>query len=428
MAIAGLRNTNSFDTPNGRRPQNYRETLLRLYPNSGGNEKAPLTALTAVMKSEATDDPVYHWFTKQLQDRRIKLAADLGASTGGTAGTVTVDTTVSSAFSVKIGDLLMVENTGEILRVSATPTAAGSIAVVRGFTQTSGSATTAVDFDGAGVNPFLVVIGSAFEEGSMAPPPVSWDPIELFNQTQIFRGTYGITGTAQATKTRLGSEEAELKREALETFSIDMERGFWFGKKSTTILNGQPLRTTDGVLNHIPAANKRIVPGGVLTYDWLESFSQDLFRYGSSEKMAFCGGAALSAIAQMVRKNGEGTYQLSESVSEYGMKGIRRLHTPVGTLVLKVHPLFSQMHGGTNGGTAFTSMNNSMAILDMAGLRYRYLRGRDVKFQTNLQLPGVDGLHAGWIAEAGLELHHPSSHFLIQGITSGAKDPEPVAP
>lgn len=423
MAIAGLRNTNQFDIPNGRRPQNYRETLLRLYPNSGGNEKAPLTALTAVMKSEATTDPVYHWFTKQLQDRRIRLAADLAASTGGTAGTITVDTTVSSAFAVKVGDLLMVEQSGEIVRVSSTPTSAGTVNVVRGFTLANGAATPAlVDYDGAGINPFLVVIGSAFEEGSSAPPPVSWDPIEIFNQTQIFRGTYGLTGTAQATTTRLGGEEAELKREALETFSVDMERGLWFGKKSTSILNGQPLRTTDGVLNHIPAANKRVVPNGELSYDWFESFSQDLFRYGSSEKMAFCGGGFLGAVAQMVRKNGEGTYQLSESVSEYGMKGIRRLHTPQGTLVLKAHPLFTQMVGGTNGGTAFTSMNNSAAVLDMAGLKYRFMKGRDVKFQTNLQLPGVDGLHAGWIAEAGLELHHPNSHYLIQGAVKGVKD------
>ena len=172
MAIAGLRNTNQFDTPNGRRPQNYRETLLRLYPNAGGNEKAPLTALTAVMKSEATTDPVFHWFTKQLQDRRIKLGADLAASTGGTAGTITVDTTASSAFAVKVGDLLMCEQSGEIMRVSATPTAAGTIAVVRGFTLASGANTPAlVDYDGAGINPFLVVIGSAFEEGSAAPPP-----------------------------------------------------------------------------------------------------------------------------------------------------------------------------------------------------------------------------------------------------------------
>lgn len=428
MAIQGLRNTTSFDQPNGRRPQNFREGILMMYPNSGDIQKAPLTALTAVMKSESTNDPVYHWFTKQLQDRRLKLAADLPAVAAGQVGdagdivTLTIDAAFANSFAVVEGTLLMVEQTNEVLYVNSTPTASGQISVIRGFTQTPGSAVVAVDYDGAGINPYLVIIGTAFEEGSAAPDPTSFDPIELFNQTQIFRGTYGITGTAAATKTRTGNEAGELKREGLENYSIDMERGLWFGQKTTTIRNGQPLRTTNGVLAQIPATQKWSPPGGAITYDWLVSKSRDLFRYGSSEKMAFIGGTALTAIAEMVRKNGDGQYSLSESVSEYGMKGIRRLHTPTGTLVLKIHPLFSQMVGGDNNGTAFTSMDNAMVVLDMAQLKYRYLEGRDVQFQKDLQLPGVDAKQDGWIGECGLELHHPFTHSVITGITSGAKD------
>lgn len=428
MAIQGLRNTTSFDTPNGRRPQNFRETILMMYPNSGDIQKAPLTALTALMKSESTNDPVYHWFTKQLQDRRLKLGADLPAVVAGGTGdagdivTITIDTSFANSFSVVEGTLLMVEQTNEVLYVNSTPTAAGQVSVIRGFTQTPGSAVVAVDYDGAGINPYLVIIGTAFEEGSMAPDPTSFDPVELFNQCQIFRGTYGITGTAAATKTRTGNESGELKREGLENYSIDMERGLWFGQKTTTQRNGQPLRTTNGVLAQIPNTQKWTPPGGALSYDWFVSKSRDLFRYGSQEKMAFIGGTALTAIAEMVRKNGEGQYKLDESVSEYGMKGIRRLHTPTGTLVLKVHPLFSQMVGGSNGGTAFTSMDNAMVVLDMSNLRYRYLEGRDVSFQRDLQLPGQDAKFDGWIGECGLEMHHPYTHAMISGITSGVKD------
>src|SRR5690606_41509723 len=99
MAIQGLRNTTAFDTPAGRRPQNFREGILMLYPNGGGIETAPLTALTAVMKSQSTDDPVYHWFTKQMQDRRLRLNANLPAAAAGDPGdagdvvTITVDST-----------------------------------------------------------------------------------------------------------------------------------------------------------------------------------------------------------------------------------------------------------------------------------------------------------------------------------------------
>lgn len=423
MAIQGLRNTTSFDTPAGRRPQNFREAILMLYPNGGGVEKAPLTALTAVMRSESTDDPVYHWFTKQLQDRRLKLAANLNnTDVAGAVVNVTVDSSYNGAFSVKEGDLVMVEQTNEIMYVNTTPAASGVVQVIRGFDLTAGAALTAVAFAGAGVNPFLVVIGSAFEEGSAAPDPVSFDPVEIFNQTQIFRGTYGITGTAAQVRTRTGAEEAELKREALENFSIDMERGFFFGKKTTTIRNGQPLRTTNGVLSFVPAERRFAAPAGVMTFDWLEGVLLDIFRYGSSEKMVFCGSTFLTAVSQMVRKNGQGNYDLSDEIKEYGIGGIRRLRGPTGTLVLKSHPLFSQMVGGTTAGTAFTSLDNAAVVLDMRNLRYRFLRNRDVKFQDNLQLPGVDAKLAGWIGECGLEVHHPYTHAFISGVKSGAKD------
>lgn len=423
MAIQGLRNTTSFDTPTGRRPQNFRESILMLYPNGGGIEKAPLTALTAVMKTEQTDDPVYHWFTKSLQDRRLKLNASLNnTDVAGALVNVTVDATYNGAFSVKEGDLLMVEQTNEILYVSTSPSASTTLSCIRGFDLTAGAALTAVTYNGDGVNPFLVCIGSAYEEGSAAPDPVSFDPVEIFNQTQIFRGTYGLTNTAAATYTRTGPEEMEMKREALENFGIDMERGFFFGKKTTTIRNGQPLRTTNGVLSFIPQANRFVPDNGVITFAQFEAWALNIFRFGSTEKMAFCGNTFLSAVSQMVRKNGEGHYELGSQVSEYGIGGIRRLITPHGTLVLKPHPLFTQMVGGTNGAANFTSMDNAAVVMDMRNISYRYLKGRDVKYQSDLQLPGVDAKLAGWIGECGLEVHHPYTHSFISGVVSGGTD------
>lgn len=423
MAIQGLRNTESFNTPNGRRPQNFREAILMLYPNGGGVEKAPLTALTAVMKSESTDDPVYHWFTKSLQDRRLKLAASLNnTDVAGAIVNVTVDGTYNGAFSVKEGDLLMSEQTNEILYVNATPASNTTVSVIRGFDLTAGAALTAVTYNADGVNPFLVVMGSAFEEGSAAPDPIAFDPIEVFNQTQIFRSTYGLTNTARQVNTRTGPEEVESKREALENFSIDMERAFFFGRKTTTIRNGQPLRTTNGVTSLIPTTQRYTPVNGVLTFDQFESWALDIFRFGSTEKMAFCGSTFLTAVSQMVRRNGQGQYNISDKISEYGIGGIRRLTTPNGDLVLKAHPLFSQMVGGVNGAASFTSMDNAAVILDMRNLRYRFLRNRDVKFQTDLQLPGVDALLAGWIGEAGLEIHHPYTHAMITGVLKGDKD------
>ena len=62
MATLGMRGTGSF--PADHRPENYREKYLMLEPNGS----APLTAILSMLPSEATDDPEFHNFRKDLPD------------------------------------------------------------------------------------------------------------------------------------------------------------------------------------------------------------------------------------------------------------------------------------------------------------------------------------------------------------------------
>lgn len=425
MAIIGLRNSTDVGNPAGNnRPGQWRNMLLRLYPY--GQQMAPLAALTAVMKSEATSDPIYHWFRRVSNTHRFQLAANLsGGDASGTQQNVTIDPAQGNAYGVKAGDVLMVEQTGELLYVVQTPTTDSQIAVLRGF---ENAASQAVTWNAININPWLKKIGSAFEEGSAAPDPIGWDPEEASNQTQIFRETYGMTGTGMATVTRTGDVIRENKQDCFEAFNVGMEMAFIFGKKRTTARNNQPLRMTDGVLNMLPADRKISVTtydaNGLISMAYWETLFATMFRYGSSEKMAFCGVSAMLAVTQAVRLNSTLQWELGPTEKEYGMD-IRRIRTPMGTLVLKIHPIFGQMTGGANpvGGGFFPGLDNAMLIMDMANTRYRYLRGRDVTYQTNLQLPGVDGLLAGYMGECGLELHHPETHLFLTGIRGGKKDP-----
>lgn len=422
MAIAGLRNTDQVGNPGGlNRPGNWRNMILRLYPY--GAQNAPLAALTAVMKSEATNDPVFHWFTKSTNTHRFQLAASLtGGDASGTQQNMTIDPAQGNAFGLKAGDTLMVEQTSEILFVVQTPVVNNTVAVLRGF---ENAVSQAVTFNGEGINPWVLKIGSAFEEGSSAPDPIGWDPVELNNQTQIFREAFAITGSGVATATRTGDVVKENKFDCFEAFNVGLEKSFIFGKKRTTSRFGQPLRMTSGILEQLPAAQKiSLAPySGLLSLKYWESLIASIFRYGSSEKMAWCGVTGLLAITQMVRLNSQLQWTLGAPSKEYGMD-VQRLMTPMGTLVLKVHPLFGQMMGGTNGtnGTFYPSFDNAILIMDMANIRYRYLTGRDVQYQPNMQLPGVDGMLSGYMSECGLELHHPTTHMLITGVRGGTKD------
>ena len=49
----GMRGTGDWAT--NQRPENWRETILYLYPNGA----APLTAILSMMGDEKTDDPVF---------------------------------------------------------------------------------------------------------------------------------------------------------------------------------------------------------------------------------------------------------------------------------------------------------------------------------------------------------------------------------
>jgi Family of unknown function (DUF5309) len=419
MPIQGLRTDENFLTT--QRPQNWRQTMLLLYPNSSDIAKAPLTALTSLMKSESTDDPVFHWFQKTLDARRFLLA---GAVAPGDAQ-LTIDPTFqtgtdfATAKMTKAGDVLWIEATGEIVRVSADPSANNIIPVTRGQ---AGTIAGTVTVGGAGVNPYVNIIGSAMEEGSLAPTSVNYDPIELNNYCQIFRSTLSITRTAQKTRLRTGDAVTEAKRECLEYFSIDMERAFWFNaRKQLTSVNGNPARFTAGILQQIKdGAPQNIIaapPGGLIDMNFLEVNTEFLFRFGSSEKMAFGSNLALLALQQAIRKNS--FWRIETGIKEYGLT-VSRFITPFGELVFKTHPLFNQMQGGLAGGSQFYSVANNIYILDMQNIRYKYVD--DVMYEKDLTPIGLDGLKSGYKAECGLELHHAQSHGAWLGIIGGDTD------
>lgn len=412
-----MRTTANFAT--NQRPENWRETILMLYPNVAGLRKAPLTALTAAMKERKVDDPVFHWWEKELNNRRFLLTADLGAAAGGAAGSLTVDASYNPSTGVKKNEVLMVEATGEILIVSADPSATNTIPVLRGAN--TGGAGLAVTLITAGTNPYVMVIGSAFEEGSDAPTGVNFDPLERSNYTQIFRSTLEYTRTAERTRLRTGDAIKEAKRECLEYFSIDMERAFWFGKKGSGTVNGKPRRMTSGVIEQIQTvASANVITADATTgadMDWLMSTMATIFAFGSSEKVMFGGNSALLTINEIVRKNS--SMHIQTGIKEYGMN-VSRLTSPFGELVFVGHPLFQQMGGGTVGGTKFYGYDATSVILDMQFVQYTYID--DVQYQPELTNKGLDGEKSGYLAECGMEINFPKTHFIIKNLAKAKKD------
>lgn len=397
-AVAGLRGTGDWGTDE--RPKNFREMILWLNPNG----TAPIFALSSKAAKESTDDPEFNWWSEPNGQIRLQVNQGGGYGTGDT--TITVDSADPSASDLSLnwgnathlkpGDILMVEPatdsatfTPEYLLVVTAPNAT-TITVQRAF---AGSTAAAIPDDS-----FLLLVGSAYAEGTSAPIATSRNPIKYNNLTQIFKDTYSITRTASKTKVRTGDPIKNDKKRKAFDHARAIEFAMIFGRKSeTTGANGKPLRTMDGIRRFVP----NVVLGGGSNLNSLLDAVSPVFDFDSDAgdtRMAFCGNGALNRVNKAIASaSGQAALNINmdSQTKVYGMN-FTELVFPQGRLFLKTHPLF-------NRNTLYT---NSMLIMDFSALKYRPLTDSDTKFQDDIQTKREDLREGQWLTEAGIEMWH----------------------
>ena len=415
-AFLGMRGTGDF-TVTGQRPENWREMVLKLYPNGS----APLTALLARMKNEKTDDPKFHWFETELPDQTGTVTGVFGGTnlSDAYAGTVVGDTfyvKMSAAHAAKfnLSHQVMLAVHAQpsvrlVAKVSVAPVINGASSYVTCIllqadtTSTTGAAIHAAVAAGAS----MLVIGSVNSEGGTSPTAMMYDPEELNSYTQIFRTSLDSTRTAMKTRLRTGDQVKEAKAQALELHSIEQEKAYWFSYLSLrTGSNGKPERTTKGIRNYLSTnvldypqtTSATWAQGGKLFFD---SFIEQVCRFGNTEKTCFAGNGALLGIQQMVENNAQ--MNITPGVAAFGIKVVK-LETVFGTLNILRHPLF------TNNPL----LRYSMGVLDLPYLVYRFID--DTKYLPNRQTPDLDGEKSEFLTEAGLEVHFEKAHGWLDGV------------
>jgi hypothetical protein len=393
--ILGLRDVANFTSDE--RPKNWRDMILYLYPRS--EQKSPLNALIAGMKKQPTDDPEFNWFEKSAPVRHTAVNYSTGY-----ASTVT-QITVDDASFFRKGDLVKNDNTGEVMYCNTDYSGSGYVlTVTRGWGTTAATAVTD--------NDVLFVVGSLIAEGATARSSLYRDPTKLYNYTQIFREPLKITNTAKATYLRSGKPYAEMKREALDRHTIDMERAFIFGERQEDTTHGdsstEPARSTGGILSFL-TTNNTTVSGGNLTYTAFMQFLESLFAKGSGEKLCFCGNRFLLTLNLMAEARGE--FNLSAGASIYGIK-VTEWVTPFGTVYIKNHPLFNEITPHTKMGL----------FIEPKHIIYRPLVGngvnRDTKFLTDRQAPDEDATEDEFLTEAGIEVQHEAVHGVLKNVNA----------
>jgi len=428
-AFLGLRGTGDWATD--QRPLNWRQMILRLYPNGS----APLTAFLSKLGNEKVNDPQYHWWTKALPLQAGAVTGvylDSGLSnayvSGGTAGqTLYIKMAEALIKEIRAGHQVLLRDSSDL-----------TVDVVAKVTDRSANGTSSyaevklLEADDNSTSNDLsdcdriLVTGSINSEGSAMPDAVSYDPIKWYNLTQIFKTPLEITRTAEMTNLRTNPQAyQELKREALELHSIEMEKAFLFGIPTEgTGDNGKPERTTCGLINAIKGSG--IVghggTGGTVSdyptdssysgqswlqggEDWLDTQIAEAMRYGSTEKTAFCGDGALLALNKLVKNGGD--FSFTAATAEYGINVIKWV-TPLGMINLIRHPLMSYE----------TTTRNSMIIFEPKNVKYRFITDTTFQEDKSSGWTKLDGRKEQYLTECGLEYHHPIGWAYLTGVGS----------
>lgn len=404
VSIAGLRGTGTYGADE--RPKDFREGILWASPNGD----TPLTALMSKMGSEGLTDPEFYWFQEDEEQVRIKVNGALTA--GVTACNVQPGNTLDSTggFSALPGDLYIVEdtygrvNTNEIVQV----TAVGSDTTIT--LQRGARGTTAAGIpDGA----HLLKIGTIFGEGTLSAQTATRNPTKFENYAQIFKTGYKVTNTDIKTKKRTGDVLANERKRAMFKHSTALEYGYLMGVKhlDTDPENGQPRRSTNGLLRQITTNKVHFGTGGV-------AWSEDAFIDAISpvfdvagpgigqDRIVLCGNGALTEMNKLIKNGTNSRFNYDGILTTYGMN-LTGYTIPQGRLLFKTHPLFNQ----------HPRLRYAMVGINAAGLKDRYLR--KTTFKDNIQPNNADYVAGEWLTESGLEVHFEKSHFFLTNI--GAK-------
>jgi hypothetical protein len=216
-----------------------------------------------------------------------------------------------------------------------------------------------------------------------------------------------------STYLRTGDKYDEAMTKALKLHMSDIERAMFFGvKHEANGTSAQPTRFTGGLTNSLTNvvdintdyATYGGSSAGQMTEEGFDSLLiSTIFKYGSSQKIAFVG----ETVANQLQQIGKDRWQPTAVDGTYGVS-LTRYSSFAGDLMVHLHPQFRQIPG----------MKDAMIIVDFPYLSYRYLEGRDTQLLENRQAPDADSIKSEYLTECGLELIQDKVHAYIKGWSS----------
>jgi hypothetical protein len=381
--VAGLRGTGDWGTDE--RPKDFRESILFYNPNG----TAPIFALTGKAGKKVVTDPQFFWWSEPntLWRSTTNLSGGTLAATDTTFTIAAADPTSTTpgtpwaaATHLKQGDLILIEGTADSATFNNEVVQVQTVLSDTQFTVTRGvggtTAGTIADLTG------LLLIGSAFPEGTGAPRAVSRNPIKYTNFTQIFKDTYELTGTTTETFARTGNAWSNDKKRKMFDHARAIEMAILFGRPAESVgSNGKPMRFMGGIRNFLPATNTTVFTPPVTIEQFLDAV-EPVFNFdteGGDTRLAFLGNKAIVELNKIVKNSTNVRVTWDQQIKIFGMDFVEMI-MPRGRVLLRSHPLLSLE----------PIYQKSGVFIDFASFKYVAMKGRDTLVKDDVQLKDED--------------------------------------
>lgn len=314
----------------------------------------------------------------------------------GTSANITVGKSIW-----RVGDLVLIESTNEVGRLTAASGASLTIAAIDGstsFTSTSSSN--------------LQRLAPAFAETSGKSESLTVVGVNKTGYCQILKRLLEMTNRQSASKTYGGSDWDYQWRKALMELREEWERTML--QNGAAVDNSTSLVTTTAGFNSLTTNSFNY--SGTMTKAFWDASIQSCFENGSTFEIdAYCGGDALMDLSAFITN----LLSIQQTGSSLGISSFGLISsTPRDTkLVDYIHPMGivhvyynPQLKGGYSGDVVFVNREN---------VKKRFMapdkKGpRKYRVELGIEDIGADSYEAQYLLDQGLQIIHEETHGRIR--------------
>jgi hypothetical protein len=370
------------------------------------------------LKQETKTNSQFEWLTDEIVANRGTTTASAVAPTASGAGTTTASLAVlgasTAAIQLNIDDVIRIPATGEVMRVTAVPTAMNAVPVKRNLTGNTPTGTSTAGEIPSGA--LWIKVGDARAGNSRL---YSGDTLQsigslnatAYNYTQTFREPVGHSRRELGTKLYSGDAGNTEKAKALMVHCQKIEHAIVLGER----LDEGSERTHTGGLNYWVTANGQTsaVGSGILSQSVFDEFNRVVTRWGNRQnRVLFCSRRVASLISSWAY-SGSRVTNLGGAI-KYGVN-VENIRTAQGT---NVEIITSDVLEGLSGSTATGTYDGYAYLLDTAGKGLATFNGDYMKYAENVQLPDMDGKADAFLSDVGFIPGDTRKDGLLTGVTA----------